>query len=62
MLWSGSIAIPESFTTWLTELVNNFGTTIANWLPTIILVTLGITAIFALFRVVRWYARRAFRG
>lgn len=62
MLGSGTIGIPESFTTGLTELVNNFGTTIAWWLPTIILVALGITAIFALFRVVRWYARSAFRG
>lgn len=62
MLWTGVVAIPESFTTGLTSLVNNFGSTIANWLPTIILVTLGITAIFALFRVVRGYAKRAFRG
>ena len=59
--WS-ALSIPESFTTWLTSLVNNFGTTLVNWLPTIILVALGITAIFALFRVVRGYARSAFHG
>ena len=62
MLWTGTIAIPESFTSGLTTLVDNFGSTIAGWLPTIILVTLWITAIFALFRVVRGYAKRAFRG
>ena len=62
MLWSGTIAIPESFTSGLTTLVSNFGTTIAGWLPTIILVALWITAIFALFRVVRGYAKSAFRG
>lgn len=62
MLGSWTIAIPESFTSGLTDLVGNFGTTIANWLPTIILVALGITAVFALFRVVRGYARGAFRG
>ena len=54
--------IPASFTSGLTSLVNNFGGTIANWLPTIILVALGIYAIFALFRVVRNYARSSFRG
>lgn len=59
---SGNLAIPESFTTGLTTLVNNFGTTLVNWLPTIILVALWITAIFALFRVVRGYARSAFNG
>ena len=62
MLWTWTISIPADFTTGLTSLVNNFGTTIANWLPTIILVALGITAIFALFRVVRRYAKSAFRG
>jgi len=54
--------IPNSFTSGLTSLVNNFWGTIANWLPTIILVALGIYAIFALFRVVRNYARSSFRG
>lgn len=53
--------IPSSFTSWLTSLVSNFGATIVNWLPTIILVALGIYAIFALFRVVRWYSRSSFR-
>lgn len=53
--------IPSSFTIWLTSLVSNFGATIVNWLPTIILVALGIYAIFALFRVVRWYSRSSFR-
>lgn len=62
MMWSWSLTIPESFTSGLTELVNNFWTTLVNWLPTIILVALGITAIFALFRVVRGYARSAFEG
>lgn len=62
MLWTWVMEIPESFTTGLTSLVNNFGSTIANWLPTIILVALWITAIFALFRVVRGYARSAFHG
>ena len=56
------VVIPESFTTGLTNLVNDFGTTLVNWLPTVILVALWITAIFALFRVVRRYARGAFRG
>lgn len=62
MLGSWTLSIPADFTTGLTSLVNNFGTTVANWLPTIILVALGITAIFALFRVVRRYAKSAFRG
>lgn len=61
MLSWEALQIPEAFTTGLTTLVNNFGTTLSNWLPTIILVALWITAIFALFRVVRWYARSAFR-
>lgn len=60
MTWS--LTIPASFTEGLTSLVNNFGSTLVDWLPTIILVALGITAIFALFRVVRWYARSAFHG
>ena len=59
---SGAIAIPESFTTGLTSLVNNFGTTIANWLPTIILAWLGVFAIFYLMKVVYRYGRKAFRG
>lgn len=59
---SGNLVIPESFTTGLTSLVNNFWQTLVDWLPTIILVALGITAIFALFRVVRGYARSAFNG
>lgn len=62
MIGSWSLSIPASFTEGLTTLVNNFGTTLVNWLPTIILVALGITAIFALFRVVRGYARSAFNG
>lgn len=57
--WVGSI--PSSFTSWITSLVNNFGSIIVGWLPTIILVGLGITAIFALFRVIRGYSRGAFR-
>lgn len=59
-LWIPSI--PSSFTSGLTSLVNNFWSTIASWLPTIILVALGIYAVFALFRVVRNYARSSFRG
>ena len=54
--------IPDSFTSWLTNLLNNFWSTIFDWLPTIILVSLWIYAIFALFRVVRWYARSSFNG
>lgn len=52
--------IPSSFTIWLTSLVSNFGSIIVNWLPTIILLSLGIYVIFALFRVVRWYAKSSF--
>lgn len=52
--------IPSSFTSWLTSLVSNFGSIVVNWLPTIILLSLGIYAIFALFRVVRWYAKSTF--
>lgn len=52
--------IPYSFTSWLTSLVSNFWSTIVNWLPTIILVSLWIYAIFALFRVIRNYARSSF--
>lgn len=65
--WSDSdsvfpwLNVPSSFTSWITELVENFWGTIANWLPVVILVALWITAIFALFRVVRWYARSSFR-
>ena len=55
------LSVPWSFTSWITELVENFGWTIANWLPVVILVALWITAIFALFRVVRWYAKSAFK-
>lgn len=55
------LSVPWSFTSWMTQLVENFGWTIANWLPVVILVALWITAIFALFRVVRWYARSSFR-
>lgn len=55
------ISVPSSFTSWLTQLVENFGGTIANWLPVVILIALWITAIFALFRVVRWYAKSAFK-
>lgn len=62
MLGSWTLAVPESFTTGITSLVNNFGSTLVGWLPTIILVALGITAIFALFRVVRGYSKSAFRG
>lgn len=53
--------IPSSFTTWLTNLVSNFWSTIVLRLPTIILVALWITAIFSLFRVIRWYSKSAFR-
>lgn len=63
--WSSNsawlITIPSSFTSGLTSLVNNFGSTIVWRLPTILLVALGITAIFALFRVVRNYAKSAFK-
>ena len=62
MLSGVDMSIPAEFTTGLTNLVNNFGSTLVDWLPTIILVALWITAIFALFRVVRGYARSAFRG
>lgn len=62
MLSGVDMTIPAEFTSWLTSLVNNFGATLVDWLPTIILVALWITAIFALFRVVRGYARSAFRG
>lgn len=62
MLTGVDMSIPAEFTSWLTSLVNNFGSTLVDWLPTIILVALWITAIFALFRVVRGYARSAFRG
>lgn len=54
-------SIPSSFTSWITSLVNNFGWTMVAWLPTIILVSLGIFAIFALFRVVKRYAKSSFR-
>lgn len=53
--------IPSSFTTWLTNLVSNFWSTIVLRLPTIILVALWIYAIFSLFRVIRWYSKSAFR-
>lgn len=53
--------IPTSFTSWLTNLVNNFWLTLVNRLPTIILVALWIYAIFSLFRVVRNYWRSAFK-
>lgn len=59
---SGALAIPESFTTWLTTLVNNFWTTIANWLPVIILAGLWVFAIFYLMKVVYRYGRKAFKG
>ena len=62
MLSGVDMSIPTEFTTGLTSLVNNFGATLVDWLPTIILVALWITAIFALFRVVRGYARSAFNG
>lgn len=55
------LSVPSSFTSWMTQLVENFGWTISNWLPVVILVALWITAIFALFRVVRWYAKSAFK-
>lgn len=55
------LSVPSSFTSWLTSLVNNFWSTISEWIPVVILVTLWITAIFALFRVVRNYARRSFK-
>lgn len=55
------ITVPSSFTSWLTQLVENFGGTIANWIPSVLLIALWITAIFALFRVVRWYAKSAFK-
>lgn len=58
--WSYVPWIPDTFTSWLTNLLNNFWSTIFNWLPTIILVALWIYAIFALFRAVRWYARSSF--
>lgn len=54
-------SIPASFTSWITTLVNNFGWTMVAWLPTIILVSMWIVAIFALFRVVRRYAKKSFR-
>lgn len=67
-VWSSSsdsilpdLTVPSSFTSWITQLVENFGWSIANWLPIVILVTLWITAIFALFRVVRGYAKRSFK-
>lgn len=59
-LW-GLGSIPSSFTSGLTSLVNNFGSTLVNWIPTIILVALWIYGIFALFRVIRNYSRSAFR-
>lgn len=52
--------IPSSFTNWLTWLLSKFGATIVWRLPTIILVSLWIFAIFTLFRVVRNYARSSF--
>lgn len=54
-------SIPSSFTSWITTLVNNFGWTMVARLPTIILVSMWIVAIFALFRVVRRYAKKSFR-
>ena len=60
--WSYVPWIPDSFTSWLTNLLNNFWSTIVGWLPTIILVSLWIYAIFALFRVIRGYARSSFNG
>jgi hypothetical protein len=62
MLSGVDMSIPSEFTTGLTSLVNNFWSVLVDWLPTIILVALWITAIFALFRVVRGYARSAFNG
>lgn len=67
-LWSSSVdsstslvpAIPDSFTSWLSSLLTNFWSTIVDWLPTIILMSLWIYAIFSLFRVVRNYARSSF--
>ena len=55
------LSVPSSFTSWLTQLVENFGGTIANWIPSVLLIALWITAIFVLFRVVRWYAKSAFK-
>ena len=59
VLWS--LSIPSSFTSGLTSLVNNFGSTIVWRLPTVILVALWITAIFSLFRLVRRYSKSAFK-
>ena len=55
------LSVPSSFTSWITELVNNFWSTISEWIPVVILLTLWITCIYALFRVVRNYARRSFK-
>lgn len=53
--------IPSSFTSWITNLLSNFGSVIISWLPSIILVAMWIFAIFMLFRVVRNYARSTFQ-
>lgn len=55
------LSVPSSFTSWITSLVNNFWSTISEWIPVVILLTLWITCIYALFRVVRNYARRSFK-
>lgn len=59
---SWALSIPEDFTTGLTTLVGNFWTTLSNWLPTIIIAGLGVTAVIFLFRLAWRYGKRAFRG
>lgn len=55
------ITIPSNFVSGLNSLLTNFWNTIVNWLPTIILLWLGIVAVFSLFRVVRNYSKKSFK-
>lgn len=58
---SGAITLPESLMTSLSTLVNNFTTSITNFIPTVLTYGLPIVAIIAFFALVWRYSRRIFR-
>lgn len=49
---SGAITMPESFTTTLSTLVENFTTSITNFVPTVILYGAWVVAILALMGLI----------